>query len=75
MSGLSSRRPENATATLLERPDTSVMLMIWDAYSAGRVARDERFAFLTLSGRTRISSKDIPRAVDGFDLSGEDFLR
>lgn len=50
------------------------MLITWDACSAGRVARDERFAFSTLSGRTRISSKDIPRVVDGFDLSGGHLL-
>lgn len=50
------------------------MLMTWDACSAGRMARDERFAFLTLSGRTRISRKDILRASDGCDLSGGDLL-
>ncbi len=49
-------------------------LITWDACSAGRVVRGERFAFSTLSGKTRISSEDIPRAVDGFDLSGGDPL-
>jgi len=47
-------------------------LITWDACSAGRVARGERFAFSTLFGRTRISSGDIPCVVDGFDLSGVD---
>lgn len=49
-------------------------LITWDAYSAGRVAGGERFVFSTLSGRTRISSEDISRAVGRFDLSGGDSL-
>lgn len=49
-------------------------LITWGACSAGRVVRGERFAFSILSGKTRISSGDIPRAVDGFDLSGGDPL-
>lgn len=45
-------------------------LITWDAFSAGRVARGERFAFSGLSGRTRISRENTLRVVDGFELSG-----
>lgn len=50
-------------------------LVAWDAYSAGRVARGERFAFSRLSGRTRVLMEGVPLAVDGLDLpcGGEPF--
>lgn len=45
-------------------------LLTWDAYSAGRVAREERFAFERLRSRMEIRRDAIPEAVDGFDLPG-----
>jgi urease accessory protein len=53
----------------------SSTLVAWDAYSAGRVARGERFAFSRLSGRTRVLREGVPLAVEGFDLpfGGEPF--
>jgi urease accessory protein len=50
-------------------------LVAWDAVSAGRVARGERFAFDGLSARIRIFRENLPEVVDGFDLyaGGEPF--
>ncbi len=48
-------------------------LMAWEAYSAGRVARGELFAFEKLSGKTRIFRDGTPEVIDGFELSGGDF--
>lgn len=45
-------------------------LLCWEAYSAGRVGRGERFAFSTLASRTRIFRDGVPEIVDGFELSG-----
>ncbi len=45
-------------------------LVCWEAYSAGRVGRGERFAFSSLSNRTRISRDGVPEVVDGFELLG-----
>lgn len=45
-------------------------LITWDAYSAGRVARGERFAFDRLSAKTRISIDGFPLVMDGFGLTG-----
>lgn len=45
-------------------------LLAWEAYSAGRLARGERFAFDRLSARTRVYRGDRPEAADGFDLPG-----
>lgn len=45
-------------------------LISWDAYSAGRVARGERFAFERLSGRLQVRCDSIPEVIDGFDLTG-----
>ena len=49
-------------------PDST--LITWDAYAAGRVARSERFSFIGLHSRTRISRDFIPEVVDGFELTG-----
>lgn len=50
-------------------------LLVWDAFSAGRVARGERFAFDRFSGRTRIFREGLPEVVDGLELraGGEPF--
>lgn len=50
-------------------------LLAWDAVAAGRVARQERFAFDRLLGRVRIFREDLPEIVDGFELltGGEPF--
>lgn len=50
-------------------------LLIWDAFSAGRVACGERFAFDGLYSRTRIFRDGSPEVVDGFELltGGEPF--
>ncbi|HET7480110.1 MAG TPA: urease accessory protein UreD, partial [Rubrobacteraceae bacterium] len=50
-------------------------LITWDAYSAGRIARGERFAFDSLHGRTAIFRDAVPEAIDGFELiaGGEPF--
>lgn len=50
-------------------------LLAWDAVSAGRVVRGERFAFDGLSARTRIFRETLPEVVDGFGLraGGEPF--
>ena len=45
-------------------------LLAWEAYSAGRVGRGERFGFDRLSGRTRIERGGEPEVAEGFDLSG-----
>ena len=49
-------------------PDAT--LVAWDAFSAGRVTRGERFAFDRLRARTTILRGGAPEAVDGFDLVG-----
>lgn len=53
----------------------SSTLLAWDAYSAGRIARGERFAYTSLSSRTRISRDGVPEVADGFELlaGGEPF--
>ena len=50
-------------------------LVAWDAVSAGRVARGERFAFDGPSSKTRIFRENLPEVVDGFELcaGGEPF--
>ncbi|MCA1716087.1 MAG: urease accessory protein UreD [Actinobacteria bacterium] len=45
-------------------------LVAWDAVSAGRVVRGERFAFDGLSARMRIFRENLPEVVDGFELCG-----
>ncbi len=49
-------------------PDAT--LLAWDAFSAGRVARGERFAFDRLRARASIFRNGVPEAVDGLDLVG-----
>ena len=49
---------------------TDAALIAWDAFSAGRVTRGERFAYHRLRARTSILRKGIPEIVDGFDLVG-----
>ena len=44
-------------------------LLTWDAYSAGRIARGERFAYGRLSSRACITRDGAPVVVDGFDLA------
>ncbi len=51
-------------------PDAT--LLAWDAFSAGRVARGERFAFDRLRARTGISRDGRTEAMDGLDLAGGD---
>ena len=51
-------------------PDAT--LLAWDAFSAGRVARGERFAFDRLRARTSIFRDGKPEAIDGLDLAGGD---
>ena len=46
-------------------------LIYWEAFSAGRVAREERFGYESLSSRTRIFREGLPQVVDGFELSNE----
>lgn len=45
-------------------------LLAWEAYSAGRVGRGERFGFGRLSGRTRVDRCSVPELAEGFDLPG-----
>lgn len=45
-------------------------LIYWEAYAAGRVARDERFEYENLSSRTRIFREGVPQVMDGFELTG-----
>lgn len=45
-------------------------LIAWDAFSAGRIARGERFAFDALSSVTLISRVGVPEIADGFHLTG-----
>ncbi|WP_273886799.1 urease accessory protein UreD [Rubrobacter naiadicus] len=49
-------------------PDAT--LIAWDACSAGRVARGERFRFRRLRSTIRLSFDALPEVVDRFDLSG-----
>ena len=49
-------------------PDAT--LFTWDAFSAGRLARGERFAFNRLWSRVEVWRNDAPEVVDGFDFSG-----
>lgn len=43
-------------------------LLAWDAFSAGRVARGERFAFDKLSAITRVTREGLREVADGFEL-------
>ena len=61
----SSYRQENAFDLA---PGAS--LLAWEAYSAGRVGRGERFGFDRLSGRTRILRGGEAEVAEGFELSG-----
>ncbi|CAN5232271.1 N/A [soil metagenome] len=45
-------------------------LLAWEAYSAGRLARGERFEFDRLSSSTGVHVDDAPVATDGFELPG-----
>ena len=45
-------------------------LVAWDAFSAGRVARGERFKFDSLGSRTKIFRCGKPEVIDGFELEG-----
>jgi urease accessory protein len=45
-------------------------LIAWDAFSAGRLARGERFAFERLSSRLRVFREGYPEVVDGFEIPG-----
>ena len=47
-------------------------LFAWDAFSAGRVARGERFAFDRLRSRTNVFREGVPEVIDGLDLAGGD---
>jgi urease accessory protein len=51
---------------------TDATLLVWDAFSAGRVARGERFVFDGLSVKTRIFREELPEAADGFELLAGD---
>lgn len=48
------------------------VLLAWEAVSAGRLARGERFAFDRLSSRTRLFVDGRLEATDGFELSAGD---
>lgn len=48
----------------------SAALIFWDAFSAGRVARGERFAFDRLRSMTRVWRAGVPEVIDGLDLHG-----
>lgn len=50
-------------------PDAA--LITWDAYAAGRIARDERFTFDTLHNRTTILRDGAEIAIDAFHLPGD----
>ena len=63
------RRPDSCQSAFF-RVDEGATLLCWEAYSAGRVGRGERFAFSTLTSRTRIFRDGVPEVVDGFELSG-----
>lgn len=45
-------------------------LLAWEAVSAGRVARGERFAFTSLSTRLTVRRAGVPELVDGCELPG-----
>jgi urease accessory protein len=47
-------------------------LLAWEAVSAGRVARGERFAFTSLSTRLTVRRGGRPELVDGYELSGSE---
>lgn len=55
--------------------DPAARLLAWEAFSAGRVARGERFAFDRLSSRTAVLRDGRPEVIDGFELErgGEPF--
>ena len=55
--------------------DGDATLIAWDAVSAGRVARGERFALDGLYVGMRIFRDNLAEVVDGFDLDagGEPF--
>ena len=50
-------------------PDAT--LITWDAYAAGRIARDERFTFDGFHNRTTIRRNDEEKAIDAFHLPAE----
>lgn len=45
-------------------------LLAWEAYSAGRVGRGERFAYSHLSSKTRVHRQGVPEVAEGFELPG-----
>lgn len=45
-------------------------MIAWEAFSAGRIARGERFAFDSLRSRTRLLRDRRLEATDGFNLPG-----
>lgn len=45
-------------------------LLAWEAFSAGRLARGERFAFAGLASRTLVLRDGAPVVVDGCELAG-----
>jgi urease accessory protein len=49
-------------------PDARVLA--WEAFSAGRLARGERFAFAGLASRTLVLRDGAPVVVDGCELAG-----
>jgi urease accessory protein len=50
-------------------------LLAWDAVSAGRLARGERFAFTGLSARLQVRRDGLPELADGYEITagGEPF--
>ncbi len=46
-------------------------LLAWEAVSAGRLARGERFAFTSLSSRLTVRRGEVPELVDGCELTGD----
>lgn len=51
------------------------LLIAWEAFSAGRVVRGERFAFDQLASRTLVLRGGMPEAIEGCELAsgGEPF--
>lgn len=49
---------------------STATLVTWDAYAAGRIARNERFAFDKLHAKTTILRDGTPAAIDAFHLTG-----
>lgn len=46
-------------------------LITWDAYAAGRIARNERFAFDALHNTTTILRDGTEKVIDAFHLTGD----